>query len=29
MLYQIIFLLLEVITGVLGGACLLRMYMQH
>lgn len=29
MLYQIIFLLLEVITGVLGGACLLRLYMQH
>jgi YggT family protein len=29
MLYQIVFLLLEVITGVLGGACLLRMYMQH
>jgi YggT family protein len=29
MLYQIIFLLLEVIMGVLGGACLLRLYMQH
>jgi len=29
MLYQIIFLLLEVVTGVLGGACLLRLYMQH
>jgi YggT family protein len=29
MLYQIIFLLLEVVTGVLGGACLLRMYMQQ
>ena len=28
MLYQIIFLLLEVVTGVLGGACLLRLYMQ-
>jgi YggT family protein len=29
MLYQIIFLLLEVVTGVFGGACLLRMYMQQ
>jgi YggT family protein len=29
MLYQIIFLLLEVITGVLGGASLLRLYMQY
>lgn len=29
MLYQIISLLLEVVTGVLGGACLLRLYMQH
>lgn len=29
MLYQIIFLLLEVVAGVLGGACLLRLYMQH
>jgi len=29
MLYQIIFLLLEVIASVLGGACLLRLYMQH
>lgn len=29
MLYQIVFLILEVITGVLGGACLLRLYMQH
>jgi YggT family protein len=29
MLHQIIFLLLEVITGVFGGACLLRLYMQH
>jgi YggT family protein len=29
MLYQIIFLLLEVVTGVLGGACLLRLYMQY
>ena len=29
MLYQIIFLLLEVVAGVLGGACLLRLYMQY
>jgi YggT family protein len=29
MLYQIVFLLLEVVTGVLGGACLLRLYMQY
>jgi YggT family protein len=29
MLYQILALLLEVIAGVLGGACLLRLYMQH
>ncbi len=29
MLYQIISLLLEVIAGVVGGACLLRLYMQH
>ncbi|WP_114973138.1 YggT family protein [Rhodoferax ferrireducens] len=29
MLYQIISLLLEVVTGVLGGACLLRLYMQY
>lgn len=29
MLYQIISLLLEVATGVLGGACLLRLYMQY
>ena len=29
MLIQIISLLLEVVTGVLGGACLLRLYMQH
>ncbi|MFN7197123.1 MAG: YggT family protein, partial [Hylemonella sp.] len=29
MLYQIVALLLEVIAGVLGGACLLRLYMQH
>lgn len=29
MLYQIIALLLEVVTGVLGGACLLRLYMQY
>lgn len=29
MFYQIITLLLEVITGVLGGVCLLRLYMQH
>ena len=29
MLYQIISLLLEVATGVLAGACLLRLYMQY
>lgn len=29
MLYQIISLLLEVVTGVVGGSCLLRVYMQH
>jgi YggT family protein len=29
MLYQIISLLLEVATGILTGACLLRLYMQH
>lgn len=29
MLFQIISLLLEVVAGVLGGACLLRLYMQH
>jgi YggT family protein len=29
MLYQIIALLLEVAAGVLGGACLLRLYMQY
>jgi YggT family protein len=29
MLYQIVSLLLEVVIGVVGGACLLRMYMQH
>lgn len=29
MLYQIISLLLEVATGILAGACLLRLYMQH
>jgi YggT family protein len=29
MLYQIISLLLEVVAGVLGGACLLRLYMQY
>lgn len=28
MLYQIISLLLEVVVGVVGGACLLRLYMQ-
>ena len=28
MLYQIISLLLEVVTGVVGGSCLLRLYMQ-
>jgi YggT family protein len=29
MLYQIISLLLEVAAGILGGVCLLRLYMQH
>ena len=29
MLFQIVSLLLEVIAGVLGGACLLRLYMQY
>ncbi len=29
MLFQIVSLLLEVTAGVLGGACLLRLYMQH
>lgn len=29
MLYQIISLLLEVATGILAGACLLRLYMQY
>ena len=29
MLYQIVSLLLEVATGLLSGACLLRLYMQH
>jgi YggT family protein len=29
MVYQIVSLLLEVIAGLLGGACLLRLYMQH
>ena len=29
MLYQIISLLLEVVTGVVGGSCLLRLYMQQ
>lgn len=29
MLFQIISLLLEVVVGVFGGACLLRLYMQH
>jgi YggT family protein len=29
MLYQIISLLLEVLAGVVGGACLLRLYMQY
>ncbi|MEI6762293.1 MAG: YggT family protein [Betaproteobacteria bacterium] len=29
MLYQIISLLLEVVTGVVGGSCLLRLYMQR
>jgi len=29
MLYQIVSLLLEVVTGLLTGTCLLRLYMQH
>ena len=29
MIFQIISLLLEVLAGVVGGACLLRLYMQH
>ena len=29
MLYQIVSLLLEVATGLVGGMCLLRLYMQH
>jgi YggT family protein len=29
MVYQIVSFLLEVIAGLLGGACLLRLYMQH
>ena len=29
MLFQIVSLLLEVVAGVLGGACLLRLYMQY
>jgi YggT family protein len=29
MLYQIFAFLLDVVTGLLGGACLLRMYMQY
>ncbi|MFZ5567475.1 MAG: YggT family protein [Pseudomonadota bacterium] len=29
MLFQIVSLLLEVVAGVLAGACLLRLYMQH
>jgi YggT family protein len=29
MLYQIFSLLLEVVTGILSGACLLRLYMQY
>ena len=29
MLYQIISLLLEVASGVVGGACVLRLYMQY
>jgi YggT family protein len=29
MLYQILSFLLDVVTGLLGGACLLRLYMQH
>jgi len=29
MLYQIVSLLLDAVIGLLGGACLLRLYMQH
>lgn len=29
MLYQIISLLLDVVIGLIGGSCLLRLYMQH
>ncbi len=29
MLYQIVSLLLEVVVGLVGGACLLRLYMQY
>lgn len=29
MFYQIISLLLDIVTGVVGGACLLRLYMQY
>ncbi len=29
MLYQIVALLLDVVIGLIGGACLLRLYMQH
>lgn len=29
MLYQIVSLLLDVVIGLIGGACLLRLYMQH
>ena len=29
MVYQIISFLLDVAAGLLGGACLLRLYMQH
>ena len=29
MLYQILSFLLDVVTGLFGGACLLRLYMQH
>jgi YggT family protein len=29
MLYAIVSLLLELLTGIVGGACLLRLYMQH
>lgn len=29
MLYEIVSLLIEVVVGLVGGACLLRLYMQH